>query len=104
MNRIAVPLLLLFALVACAPQAAAPRVTESTSELERIANVAYHRMEIAYLQSGTYTTNALIDLELPRGVKWTLEDFTETTYRLRFSDDNRPGFEFVVSPAGVRAD
>lgn len=60
-------------------------------------------MEIGYLQTGSYTTNALVDLQLPRGVRWTLEEFSEQNYRLRFTDDSRPGVAWLVSPAGVTA-
>jgi hypothetical protein len=93
--------ILLATLAACAPRAALPRATTVSDELHRTALSAYHRMELAYLQAGAYTTNALIDLDLPRGVKWTLEEFTGDHYRLRFSDDARPGTEWLVSPAGV---
>jgi hypothetical protein len=98
------PLLLLvlaLALSACAPGTTS-RPPAAVSELQRTAQVAFHRMEIAFLQTGDYTTNALIDLELPRGVRWTLEEFSERSYRLRFSDDGRPGEAWLVSPAGVR--
>lgn len=85
---------------ACAPTAA-PASGDASSELERTAQLAYHRMEIGYLQTGSYTTNALVDLELPRGVRWTLEEFSESSYRLRFTDDENPGEAWLVSPRGV---
>lgn len=97
-------LLTLVALLAgCFPQTAPATGPDGTaaSELQRTAQLAFHRMEIGYLQTGSYTTNALVDLELPRGVKWTLEEFSETAYRLRFTDNNQPGEAWLVSPAGV---
>ncbi|MEX2541575.1 MAG: hypothetical protein WD314_07190 [Trueperaceae bacterium] len=110
-HLLTVPLVLLaltLTLAACAPSAGVPRPAGTTaagepSELRRTALVAFHRMEIAFLQTGSYTTNALIDLDLPRGVRWTLEEFSETGYRLRFTDDDRPDVAWLVSPEGVRS-
>jgi hypothetical protein len=95
-----VPAAIMLLLAACAPSVSLTGAAVS-SELQRTALVAFHRMEIAFLETGSYTTNALIDLELPRGVKWTLEDFSERSYRLRFTADNRPGEAWLVSPAGL---
>ncbi|MEX2535370.1 MAG: hypothetical protein WD273_07170 [Trueperaceae bacterium] len=95
---------LVAALAACAPQATpvtGPATGRVDSELQRTAQVAFHRMELAYLLTGSYTTNALVDLDLPRGVKWTLEEFSDTSYRLRFTDDNRPGDAWLSTPVGV---
>lgn len=106
----------LLPLAACAPrttelQAAELRATEvrgdpaaastEASELRRTALMAFHRMEIVFLETGSYTTNALVDLDLPRGVKWTLEEFDDAGYRLRFTDDQRPEYAWLVSPEGV---
>lgn len=88
-------------LAACAPATGSTGTNEASSELQRTALVAFHRMEIAFLQTGSYTTNALIDLDLPSGVKWTLEEYSDRHYRLRFTEDNRPGVGWLVSPAGV---
>lgn len=98
--------ILVLPLAACAPQSVAPgaattAATAVESELQRAALEAFHRMEIAFLQTGSYSTNALIDLDLPRGVKWTLEEFDDSGYRLRFTDDERPRDAWIVSPAGV---
>ena len=60
-------------------------------------------MEIGFLQTGTYTTNALVDLDLPRGVKWTLEEFSDSSYQLRFTSDDQPEEVWLVSPRGVMA-
>lgn len=97
-------LLLLLALAACAPRAAQTPGAASPAEeqLRRTAELAYHRMQIGYLETGTYTTNALVDLELPRGVRWTLESFSEDDYRLRFTADDLPDAAWLVTPAGTR--
>jgi hypothetical protein len=96
-------ILLIAAVAGCAPRAAGKSASSVTGELQRTALVAFHRMEIGFLQTGGYTTNVLVDLELPRGVRWTLEEFTEQSYRLRFTDDADPGAAWLVSPAGVAA-
>ena len=93
--------ILLVLLGACAPQPLVGPGGQPADELQRTAQLAFHRMQIAYLETGNYTTNALVDLELPRGVKWTLEEFSTNAYRLRFTDDNRPGEAWLVTPAGV---
>lgn len=87
-------------LAACAPRALGPG-GQPANELQRTAQLAFHRMQIAYLETGNYTTNALVDLDLPRGVKWTLEEFSTSGYRLRFTDDKRPGEAWLVTPGGV---
>lgn len=91
------------ALVACIPPAVADTLAgPAAQQLERTAQEAYHRMELGRLRLGTYTTNVLVDLELPRGARWTLESFTGDDYRLRFDSDAVPGVEWSVSPRGVR--
>lgn len=96
-------LALALALASCAPatSTAASGVEGPLDELGRVALLAHHRMEIVYLETGAYTTNALIDLQLPRGVKWTLEDFSDEWYSLRFTDDAQPGVAWLVTPDGV---
>lgn len=95
-------LMLLAVLGSCAP---APTQTATDrrpgSDLQRIALQAYHRMEIGLLETGSYTTNVLVDLELPRQVRWTLEEFGSDGYRLRFTADDRPDEAWLVTPAGV---
>jgi hypothetical protein len=90
--------------------ACAPRVRPDTDLLnsaaaldtEQTAQIAYHRMEIGALQTGSYTTNVLVDLTLPRGVRWTLEEFSNDGYQLRFSHDELPTLAWLVTPRGVR--
>ena len=92
-------------LAARAPQATqAPppaEVPAEASELQRVAIMAFHRMELGRLETGSYTTNALIDLELPRQVRWTLEEFDGQSYRLRFTSDSSPDEAWLVTPRGV---
>jgi hypothetical protein len=96
---------LALALAACAPRASeTPNALNSPEarQLEQTATIAYHRMEIGFLQTGEYTTNVLIDLALPQGVRWTLEEFSSTDYSLRFTSSAVPDFAWLVSPRGVR--
>lgn len=91
--------------VATSPVATGPAAPDGRSGQERLAErtatVAFHRMEIGRLESGAYNTNVLIDLVLPSGVRWTIEDFSDGGYSLIFTSDEVPGVSWRVSPAGV---
>lgn len=110
MNRVKLSLLPLAALAlllvtsACAPRAttASSLDTPEARQLEQVATIAFHRMEIGLLQTGEYTTNVLIDLELPQGVRWTLEQFSSGDYLLRFTSSHLPDYAYLVTPQGVR--
>ena len=100
-------LVLLFS--ACAPRAGtanSPPSTDLTTpqakQTEETAEIAYHRMAIGLLQTGEYTTNVLLELSLPKGVKWTLLEFSGTDYQLRFTSDDVPAYAWLVTPQGVR--
>jgi len=67
-----------------------------------VAEEAYHRMEIGKLQDGEYNPNALLDLELPRGVLWTVEAFGVDSYRLRVSSQDISEYSWLVTPEGVQ--
>lgn len=99
----ALTLLALLALLsACAPRAVS--ATFSTPEamaVERAAETAFHRMEIGRLETGSYTTNVLVDLALPQGTRWIVTDFSEDSYTLRFTSDDLPLVAWEVSPRGV---
>jgi hypothetical protein len=90
--------------------ACAPRVqsfsdivnSPAAKEVEQIANIAFHRMEISQLESGVYTTNVLADLALPQGAAWTLESLAQDTYQIRFTSADVQGFAWLVSPDGVK--
>lgn len=88
---------------ACVPAAVAERLGSPAAQaLERTAQEAFHRMELGRLRLGAYTTNVLVDLELPRGARWTLEAFDGQDYRLRVEGDAVEGVAWLVSPRGVR--
>ena len=100
--------LLLLLLAACAPRTQnASTETDpvlsspAAQETERVAMAAYHRMELAQLEDGSYTTNVLINLDVPQGVRWMLEDLTDTSYTLRFTSTNVPDVAWIVTPDGV---
>ena len=98
-----IALTLTLLLAACAPQATSPAFSSPEGmAVERIAQVAFHRMEIGRLQIGSYTTNVLVDLDLPQGVRWVVTDFSADGYSLRFTSDDLPQVAWLVSPAGVR--
>jgi hypothetical protein len=96
------PLLLLLLLAACAPRAVTPSGNSAERAAQDTALIIYHRMQLGHLQTGTYTTNVLVDVDLPRGLRWTIESFPGETYELRVSDDALPGLYWEVTPAGVR--
>ena len=88
-------------LASCAPTAAPTSLSPAAQQVEQAAVIAYHRMEIGRLQLGTYTTNVLVDLELPQGARWTLADFSDDDYALRFVSENLPEVFWLVTPRGV---
>lgn len=91
-------------IVGCAPQAQAPSASAPlASETERVARVIYHRMAIGYLETGSYTTNVLVDVTLPEGTRWTLADYPQdgSSYVLLVTSDADPGVAWRVTPAGV---
>ena len=87
--------------VAVTPALEAPE-SPAAREVQQTAQVAYHRMQIGFLQTGEYTTNALLDLSLPQGVRWTVETFEPGTYQLRFVSAEVPEQAWVVTPEGVQ--
>lgn len=106
-------LVLAAALVGCAPSALAPRPGTTTPsaadpaerDLQRTAAIVYHRMALGFLETGRYTTNVLVDVSLPQGVRWTLVDYPEdgSGYTLELTSDALPARAYRVSPDGVRA-
>ena len=106
MSRLGVFIYLLALLLS----ACAPRVksfsdivnSPAAQDVEQIANIAFHRMEISRLESGVYTTNVLADLPLPQGAAWTLESLAQDSYQIRFTSVDVTGFSWLVSPQGVK--
>lgn len=93
------------ALAGCAPTAQAPLPAGTAAhQLDITARIVYHRMAIGYLETGSYTTNVLVDVHLPAGARWTLEAYPNggTSYRLRIISTQVPGIAWEVSPDGVR--
>lgn len=96
---------LLMALVSCAPATQAPLPNGAAArQLDTTARIVYHRMAIGYLETGAYTTNVLVDVQLPAGARWTLEAYPNggASYRLGISSTQVPGIVWQVSPDGVR--
>lgn len=88
---------------ACVPTTMPGADSGVVAELERTANILYHRMELGYLDSGIYTTNVLIDAQLPEGARWTLQDFATdgSNYVLILSSSKLPDTAWRISPRGV---
>ena len=84
------------------PETVRPPLDEARlSPVERTAWEAWLLMEVQRLRSGLYSTQALIDLFLPRGVRWTVVAFSGDDYALIVtSDEDQDGVR--VTPDGVR--
>lgn len=98
-----VVLALVLAATACVPTTMPGADAEAVAELERTANILYHRMELGFLDNGIYTTNVLIDAALPEGARWTLQDFANdgSSYVLVLTSTKVPGVAWRISPRGV---
>jgi hypothetical protein len=88
---------------ACVPTTMPGADAGVVAELERTANILFHRMELGFLDSGIYTTNVLIDAKLPEGARWTLQDFATdgSNYVLILTSSNLPDTAWRISPRGV---
>ncbi|MEJ2359397.1 MAG: hypothetical protein P8Y13_15145 [Deinococcales bacterium] len=96
---------LLLVLASCAPATQAPLPnSEAAHQLDRTARIVYHRMAIGYLETGAYTTNVLVDVQLPTGARWTLEAYARdgSSYRLKITSTKVTGIAWEVTPEGVR--
>ena len=100
---------LALALSACAPSASTRNTSRrvivinnpAAEDVRDIANVAWHRMQLNFLENGTYSTNVLVDLTLPQGVRWVLEDFSNNGYRIRFVSSDVPEIFWLITPEGI---
>ena len=103
-TRLVLALVLAVAIAAaCVPAGVRDRLAGPAAQaVERAAYESYHRMELGRLRLGAYTTNALIDVDLPRGARLTVEAFDDHDYRLRVDSDFVEGIVWLVSPRGVR--
>lgn len=79
------------------PTAVVPR---DPTDLERVAWLAWLEMETARLRAGRYDTEALLDLALPSGVRWTVTRIAADDYALRVDRDGDAA-AYRVGPAGV---
>lgn len=103
-RNLATLILVGFLVAACAPATSvSPEVSPAAAAVSRTAEIAFHRMEIGRLQTGSYTTNVLVDLDLASGTRWTLLAYPEdgSSYTLQFTSDQVPGSAWRVSPRGV---
>jgi|SRR5690606_12527586 len=91
-------------LASCVPSTLPGAGDETVAQLERTAQVIYHRMELGFLETGAYSTNVLVDVSLPEGARWTLQEFAQdgSTYRLVLTSSRLEGAAWEVSPRGVR--
>lgn len=96
-------IVLVLVLAACAPMLTASTLDDPAAQaVDRAAQETFHRMELGRLSVGSYTTNVLVDVDLPQGARVTVEAFTGDDYRLRVDSDVVPGMVWIVSPTGVR--
>jgi hypothetical protein len=99
----ALALALAMLLAGCVPAAVAETLdTPAARAVARAAEETFHRMELGRLATGVYTTNVLVDVDLPRGARITVEAFTDDDYRLRVEGDQVAGVAWIVTPRGVR--
>ncbi len=86
-------------LAACAP--AAVQQPQQSYRGEQIALEIWQLMAEGHTETGSYTTNVLIDYALPSGVAWSMESFPGESYELTVTDDSTPGFEWTLTPERV---
>lgn len=97
----------LLLLAACAPAAVSGELfagsqAPAEENARQTAILIWHRMELGRHETGSYTSNVLIELdELPRGVAFRMESFPGESFELRVTDDAVPGVWWLVNPAGV---
>lgn len=99
--------LLALPLAACAPGAFGGANTDDpvVAELQRAAEVIYHRMELGRLELGAYTTTPLVDARIPEGATLTLVEYdaeSGSTYTIVLSSTRFTQGEWRITPSGVR--
>ncbi len=111
----AVVVVLVALLSACAPAVApagqvppsgGPQFAAALSPAEvaatDTATAIFYRMELGRLQTGSYTSNVLIELtDLPAGIAFVMESFPGESFEIRVTDDALPGIWWLVDPTGV---
>lgn len=78
----------------------APRDLAAGDPLLQTAWEAWLRMELGRLETGAYTTDALLELVLPAGVRWTVTAYGPDAYALAVTGDGEPT-GLRVDPDGV---
>ncbi len=91
---------------ACAPGAFGGANPDDpvVAELQRAAEVIYHRMELGRLELGAYTTTPLVDAKIPEGATLTLVQYDAekgSTYTLLLSSSRFPQGAWRITPRGV---
>lgn len=102
----ALALALLLALAACAPGAfgGADPNDPVVAELQRAAEIIFHRMELGKLELGAYTTTPLVDARIPEGATLTLVEYDAeagSTYMLMLTSSRFPEGAWRITPRGV---
>jgi len=102
----ALALALLLALAACAPGAfgGADPSDPVVAELQRAAEIIFHRMELGKLELGAYTTTPLVDARIPEGATLTLVQYDAeagTTYTLMLTSSRFTEGAWRITPQGV---
>lgn len=103
---LAAALALVLALAACAPGAfgGADPDDPAVAELQRAAEIIYHRMELGYLELGGYTTTPLVDATIPEGATLTLVEYDAengSTYTLMLTSSRFTQGAWRITPRGV---
>ncbi len=99
-------LALLLLLGSCAPGAfgGADPDDPTVAELQRAAEIIYHRMELGRLDLGAYTTTPLVDATIPEGATLTLVEYDTvngSTYTLMLRSTKFPQGAWRITPRGV---
>lgn len=79
----------------------APRDLAVMDPLLRTAWEAWLLMELGRVRTGSYTTDVLLELALPTGVRWTVVAYGPDGYALAVTGDGEPT-PLRVDPDGVR--
>lgn len=103
---VAAGLALLLTLAACAPGAfgGANPNDPVVAELQRAAEIIYHRMELGRLELGGYTTTPLVDASIPEGATLTLVEYDAekgATYTLMLTSSRFTEGAWRITPRGV---
>ena len=74
------------------------------AELQRAAEIIYHRMELGRLELGGYTTTPLVDASIPEGATLTLVEYDAekgATYTLMLTSSRFTEGAWRITPRGV---